>query len=168
VRSDGRPRPARSDGRHPGRALGRGLVGAVFAIALTSLSTTGVALADCGDDGAAPAASGAASSTTAAATTAAASANCGAGATGRAAHSDDAPSPAPPAAGSSAPSTTTATGPSTGTSSPTTQPAPKSQPKRDPVKWDASQPYRGLGFREVEAETDKAKYDIVELPVVKA
>ena len=47
-------------------------------------------------------------------------------------------------------------------------PAPKSQPKRDPLKWDASQPYRGLGFREVEAETDKAKYDIVELPVVKA
>ena len=26
-------------------------------------------------------------------------------------------------------------------------PAPKSQPKRDPLKWDASQPYRGLGFR---------------------
>jgi 3',5'-cyclic AMP phosphodiesterase CpdA len=47
-------------------------------------------------------------------------------------------------------------------------PAPKSQPKRDPLKWDASQPYRGLGFREVEAETAKAKYEIVELPVVKA
>jgi Calcineurin-like phosphoesterase len=46
-------------------------------------------------------------------------------------------------------------------------PAPKSQPKRDPVKWDAAAPYRGLGFREVEAEAP-AKYDIREMPVVKA
>jgi calcineurin-like phosphoesterase family protein len=45
-------------------------------------------------------------------------------------------------------------------------PAPKSQPKREPIKWDAAAPYRGLGFRDVEAE--KAKYDLVELPVVKA
>ena len=29
-------------------------------------------------------------------------------------------------------------------------PAPGSQPQRTPVKWDASQPFRGLGFREVE------------------
>ena len=29
-------------------------------------------------------------------------------------------------------------------------PAPGSQPQRTPIKWDASQPYRGLGFREVE------------------
>jgi 3',5'-cyclic AMP phosphodiesterase CpdA len=47
-------------------------------------------------------------------------------------------------------------------------PAPGSQPKRDPVKWDASQPYRGLGFREVEAEPDKPAYAITELPVAKA
>jgi 3',5'-cyclic AMP phosphodiesterase CpdA len=47
-------------------------------------------------------------------------------------------------------------------------PAPKSQPKRDPIKWDASQPYKGLGFREVEAEPAKASFEIKELAVVKA
>jgi hypothetical protein len=47
-------------------------------------------------------------------------------------------------------------------------PAPKSQPKRDPIKWDASQPYKGLGFREVEAEAAKANYQITELAVGKA
>ena len=47
-------------------------------------------------------------------------------------------------------------------------PAPGSQPKRDPIKWDAAQPYKGLGFREVEAEREGAKYDITELPVGKA
>jgi 3',5'-cyclic AMP phosphodiesterase CpdA len=46
-------------------------------------------------------------------------------------------------------------------------PAPGSQPKRDPIKWDASQPYRGLGFREVEAEPVKATYAITEMPVAK-
>ncbi|HZZ91888.1 MAG TPA: metallophosphoesterase [Usitatibacter sp.] len=46
-------------------------------------------------------------------------------------------------------------------------PAPGSQPKREPIKWDASQPYRGLGFREVEAEPGKAAYAITELTVVK-
>lgn len=33
-------------------------------------------------------------------------------------------------------------------------PAPGSQEKRTPLPWDASQPYKGLGFREVEAERD--------------
>ncbi len=47
-------------------------------------------------------------------------------------------------------------------------PAPMSQPKRDPIKWDPAQPYKGLGFREVEAEVDRAKYGITELPVQKA
>jgi Calcineurin-like phosphoesterase len=47
-------------------------------------------------------------------------------------------------------------------------PAPGSQPKRDPIKWDAAQPYKGLGFREVEAEREGAKYEITELPVGKA
>jgi len=42
-------------------------------------------------------------------------------------------------------------------------PAPMSQPKRDPIKWDPANPYRGLGFREVEAE--KAKYDLTQFPV---
>ncbi|MGE5616478.1 MAG: metallophosphoesterase family protein [Bacillota bacterium] len=45
-------------------------------------------------------------------------------------------------------------------------PAPGSQPKRDPIKWDPSQPYRGLGFREVEAEPP-AKFAISEMPVTK-
>ena len=43
-------------------------------------------------------------------------------------------------------------------------PAPMSQPKRDPVKWDPANPYRGLGFREVEAEAP-AKYAITEMGV---
>jgi len=47
-------------------------------------------------------------------------------------------------------------------------PAPGSQPKRDPIKWDAGHPYRGLGFREVEAEHEGPKYEINEQPVVKA
>lgn len=46
-------------------------------------------------------------------------------------------------------------------------PAPMSQPKRDPIKWDAEHPYRGLGFREVEAE-EKKPYEINEMPLVKA
>ena len=46
-------------------------------------------------------------------------------------------------------------------------PAPGSQPKRDPIKWDPAQPYRGLGFREVEAESREAKIAITEMPVVK-
>jgi hypothetical protein len=47
-------------------------------------------------------------------------------------------------------------------------PAPGSQPKREPVKWDPAQPYRGLGFREIEAEAKPIEYKITELPVVKA
>ena len=42
-------------------------------------------------------------------------------------------------------------------------PAPMSQPKREPIKWDASQPYRGLGIRRIEAP----KLAITELPVQK-
>jgi calcineurin-like phosphoesterase family protein len=47
-------------------------------------------------------------------------------------------------------------------------PAPGSVPKREPIKWDPAQPYRGLGFRVVEAEAKKADYEITEYPVVKA
>ena len=47
-------------------------------------------------------------------------------------------------------------------------PAPGSQPKRTPLPWDPAQPYKGLGFREVEAERAPAKYVITELPVQKA
>jgi len=46
-------------------------------------------------------------------------------------------------------------------------PAPGSQPKRLPVPWDITQPNRGLGFREVEAELQKDKYEITEFPVQK-
>ena len=38
-------------------------------------------------------------------------------------------------------------------------PAPGSQPKREPVKWDPTQPFRGLGFREVERR-DTAAYEL--------
>ena len=44
-------------------------------------------------------------------------------------------------------------------------PAPLSQPKREPIPWDAAQPYRGLGFRQVEAEDAGMKFAITELPV---
>ena len=46
-------------------------------------------------------------------------------------------------------------------------PAPGSQPRRSPLAWDPAQPYRGLGFREIEAEAKTAGYEIHELPVQK-
>ncbi len=46
-------------------------------------------------------------------------------------------------------------------------PAPGSQPKRAPLPWDPAQPYKGLGFRSVEAEVKKAEYVISERPVSK-
>jgi 3',5'-cyclic AMP phosphodiesterase CpdA len=47
-------------------------------------------------------------------------------------------------------------------------PAPGSQPKRLPVPWDPAQPYKGLGYREVAADTRNISYRIQELPVLKA
>ena len=47
-------------------------------------------------------------------------------------------------------------------------PAPGSQLKRTPVNWDPQVPYKGLGYREIEAEPREAKYALTELPVVKA
>ena len=44
-------------------------------------------------------------------------------------------------------------------------PAPGSQPKRAPLPWDAAQPYRGLGFREVEAQPREARYVLAERSV---
>jgi hypothetical protein len=35
------------------------------------------------------------------------------------------------------------------------------------VPWDPAEPYKGLGWREVEAEPAKAQYAITELPVQK-
>jgi calcineurin-like phosphoesterase family protein len=48
-------------------------------------------------------------------------------------------------------------------------PAPGSMPKRQPIPWDAAAPYKGLGFRGVEAAAESAnKYEISEYPVQKA
>jgi len=47
-------------------------------------------------------------------------------------------------------------------------PAPGSQPKREPIRWDPAHPYRGLGFRGVDAQVQKAEYEITEYPVRKA
>ena len=46
-------------------------------------------------------------------------------------------------------------------------PVAGSQPKRAPVPWDAAQPYKGLGFRSVDAQPKKAAYQITEFPVQK-
>jgi len=47
-------------------------------------------------------------------------------------------------------------------------PAPGSQPKRTPLPWDASAPYKGLGFREIEADRAGKSYALTEFPVVRA
>jgi len=47
-------------------------------------------------------------------------------------------------------------------------PAPGSQPNRTPLPWDASAPYKGLGFREIEAEDAGKTYTVTEFPVVRA
>jgi 3',5'-cyclic AMP phosphodiesterase CpdA len=45
-------------------------------------------------------------------------------------------------------------------------PAPGSQPKREPARWNPQEPYKGLGFRDVDAEG--ARVAMVEMPVGKA
>lgn len=45
-------------------------------------------------------------------------------------------------------------------------PAPGSQPERKPLPWDPTHPYKGLGFREIEAERDPIRYALEEHPVV--
>jgi len=47
-------------------------------------------------------------------------------------------------------------------------PAPMSQPKKAPVAWDPAHPYKGLGWRGVEAELKEAEFKLTEYPVVKA
>ena len=44
-------------------------------------------------------------------------------------------------------------------------PVAGSQPKRLPIPWDAGAPYRGLGFREVDAERTPVRYAVTEMPV---
>ena len=45
-------------------------------------------------------------------------------------------------------------------------PAPNSQPNRTPLPWNPAEPYKGLGFRGVDADVDEAKYQLTEFPVV--
>ncbi len=47
-------------------------------------------------------------------------------------------------------------------------PAPGSQEKRTPLPWDSAMPYKGLGFREVNANAQTATYGIREFAVVRA
>lgn len=44
-------------------------------------------------------------------------------------------------------------------------PAPRSVPVKSPIPWDASQPYKGLGFRGVDAKVKEAQYAISEFGV---
>jgi len=44
-------------------------------------------------------------------------------------------------------------------------PAPGSQPKRTPLPWDYAHPYKGLGFREVDAQRNGQAFVVHELPV---
>ena len=44
-------------------------------------------------------------------------------------------------------------------------PAPGSVPVKNPIPWDANQPYKGLGFREVQAKTGEARYTVSEFSV---
>ena len=48
-------------------------------------------------------------------------------------------------------------------------PVPGSAPKRQPIPWNAAEPYKGLGFRSVEAAAESpSKYELTEYPVSKA
>jgi hypothetical protein len=47
-------------------------------------------------------------------------------------------------------------------------PAPMSAPSRTPLPWDPAQPYRGLGFREVEAKPGANPFVLTEEPIRKA
>ena len=47
-------------------------------------------------------------------------------------------------------------------------PVPGSQPNRAPLAWDPAQPFKGLGFRQVQARVPGAQYAITEFPVLKA
>jgi len=47
-------------------------------------------------------------------------------------------------------------------------PVAGSQPQRNPVPWDPEHPYRGLGFRDVEAELNDASFRLDELSIQRA
>jgi hypothetical protein len=46
-------------------------------------------------------------------------------------------------------------------------PAPGSTPKRAPIPWNPDEPYKGLGFRSIEASAGGRRYALTELPVKK-
>ena len=46
-------------------------------------------------------------------------------------------------------------------------PVAGSQEKRSPIAWDASAPFKGLGFRGVDAIVKEARYKVTEFPVVR-
>src|SRR5881296_2100789 len=46
-------------------------------------------------------------------------------------------------------------------------PQPGSLPRKAPISWDPAEPYRDLGFRNVEAKVAEAQYEIEELPIVR-
>ena len=46
-------------------------------------------------------------------------------------------------------------------------PAPGSVPKRIPLPWDPAEPYKGLGYRSVDANVEKAAYVLTEYPIKK-
>jgi hypothetical protein len=46
-------------------------------------------------------------------------------------------------------------------------PEPGSTPKKAQIPWNAAEPYKGLGFREVEAQVMQARYELKEFPVAR-
>ncbi len=46
-------------------------------------------------------------------------------------------------------------------------PEPGSVPKKAQIPWNAAEPYKGLGFRNVEAQVAQALYQIEEIPILK-
>jgi len=46
-------------------------------------------------------------------------------------------------------------------------PEPGSQPKKTQIPWNAAEPYKGLGFRNIEAEVPQAKYKLEELSIAR-
>ena len=48
------------------------------------------------------------------------------------------------------------------------QPVAGSQPKRTPVEWDPQHPFRGLGFREIEAKAKSPALELEQIPLAKA
>jgi hypothetical protein len=46
-------------------------------------------------------------------------------------------------------------------------PEPGSVPKKAQIPWNTAEPYKGLGFREVDAEVEQARYELKEFPIAR-